>query len=265
MTKKSKLARSFDHEAQLYHEIRPQYPKELFDELIKITHLAADAKLLEIGPGTGQATKTLAARNYAITAIEIGAALAEIARHELRKYPNVNIITGAFEEVELPLHSFDLVFAATAFHWINPALQFRKPHQLLKSDGHLAIIHTHHISDGQGDVFFHMSQPIYQRYFPKSNNVKPKLPEQHEIKLGKLDNKLFQQIHFQLFPLTIRYSAKEYRQLINTYSPTLRLPPEKRFTFLNDIQNLIEEKFEGYLEKYFSISLLIGKKYCLDK
>ena len=261
MTKKLTLARSFDQEARLYHEIRPSYPEAMFDDLIRSTSLPAKAKIVEIGPGTGQATKSLAARGYSITAIEIGKTLAEIARRELQQYPDVTIINDAFENVELPAQSFDLIFAATSFHWIKPGLQYRKPHQLLKSNGHLAIVHTHHISDNAGDLFFHASQPIYRKYFPKSNKPNIALPTQQEIQPGKLDDKLFELSCFQTYPLRIDYTAKKYTQLINTYSPTLRLPPEKRSDFLSEIQYLIETAFNNKLQKYFAISLTVARKF----
>lgn len=260
MKKIQEAGRSFDRQASLYHEIRPQYPRALFDELINVTGLPPQANLLEIGPGTGQATKALAEKGYTITAIEIGASLADIARHELRQYPHVSIITGAFEDVELPAQEFDLVFAATAFHWIKPVARYRKPHQLLKPGGHLAIIHTHHVSDGQGDLFFHASQPIYKKYFPKSTNTKKELPQQQALTPGKLDGKLFRLSYFKTFPLHIRYTAKQYVQLINTYSPTLRLPQDKRSAFLSDVEDLITEKFDEHLEKYFAMSLTVAKK-----
>jgi len=260
MKRITKLGLSFDQEASLYHTIRPSYPDELFDDLIMAAGLPPQAKIIEIGPGTGQATKPLATCGYEIKGIEIGTSLAEIARRELRDYPNVEIITGAFEEVGLPAQSFDLVFAATSFHWIKPGLQYLKPHQLLKSNGHLAIVHTHHISDNKGDLFFHASQPVYKKYFPKSNKPNIALPTQQEIKPGKLDKKLFELSHFQTFPLRIDYTAKEYVQLINTYSPTLRLPDEKRAAFLSDIQHLIMNEFEGRLKKYFCISLTVARK-----
>jgi SAM-dependent methyltransferase len=260
MTKISTLARSFDQEAPLYHSIRPRYPEAVFDDLIQSTGLQAKAKIVEIGPGTGQATKSLATRGYSIIAIEIGESLSNIAHCELREYSNVAIINDAFENVELPIQSFDLVFAATSFHWIKPGLQYLKPHQLLKSNGHLAIVHTHHISDSKGDLFFHASQPVYKKYFPKSNKPNIALPTQQEIKHGKLDEKLFELSHFQTFPLRIDYTANEYVQLINTYSPTLRLPLEKRVAFLKDIQHLIMSEFEGRLEKYSCISLTVARK-----
>lgn len=259
MTNITTLARSFDQVAPLYHAVRPQYPAALFEALITATHLCPQSQILEIGPGTGQATKPLAARGFAITAIELGTSLAQIARQELQGYPKVNIVSGAFEEIQMPSQSFDLVFAAIAFHWIKPGLRFAKSHQLLKQNGHLAIIHVHHVSDGQGDSFFHASQPIYQKYFPKSTNTKKGLPGKDDIKPQKINDTFFHSTHFQTFPFNTCYSGEEYKQLLNTYSPTLRLPTAKRTAFSKDIHHLIEEKFEGQIEKYFSISLTIAK------
>lgn len=260
MKRITKLGLSFDKEASLYHAIRPNYPEELFDDLATNANLSPQAKILEIGPGTGQATKPLAKRNYELTGIEIGASLAAIARNELSQFNNVDIITGAFEDIELAPESFDLIFSAISFHWIKPGWKYRKPHQLLKPNGHLAIVHTHPISDGQGDTFFHASQPIYQKYFPRSNNLKSSLPLQSEIAPYEIDNQLFELSHFATFPMTHHYSGEKYRQLVNTYSPTLRLPLGKREAFLDDIQQLIETDFNNILQKYFAISLTIARK-----
>jgi SAM-dependent methyltransferase len=260
MKRITKLGLSFDTEADLYHAVRPNYPGELFDDLVVAADLPPQAKIVEIGPGTGQATKSFAERGYEIIGVEIGKSLAEIARRELHQFPNVEIITGAFEDVELPAQSFDLVFSAISFHWIKPGWQYRKPHQLLKAKGYLAIVHTHHVSDGNGDLFFHASQSIYQKYFPNSNNLKSALPAEQEIKPYKLDDGLFKLSHFHTFPWNITYTAEEYRQLVNTYSPTLQLPPERRNSFLDDIQYLIETNFDNRLQKYFVISLTVARK-----
>lgn len=259
MTNIRKIGSTFDREADLYHSIRPRYPDGLFDALERATQLPHAAQIVEIGPGTGQATLSLAERNYAITAIEIGPALADIARRQLRDFSNVNIITGAFEDIDLTPHSFDLIFAATAFHWIKPGIAFHKSRHLLKPGGHLAIVHTHHISDGKGDLFYYASQPIYQKYFPRSTNTKAQLPSAAQLKPWKIEEQLFSPIHFETFPLTVNYTAREYTQLLNTYSPTLRLPDEKRVNFLSDIEELINARFGGVLEKYFSLSLTVAQ------
>jgi SAM-dependent methyltransferase len=248
------IRRTFDHEAILYNQARPHYPAELFSVLIGITGIKTDDKLLEIGPGTGQATVPLAKMGYHIVGIELGEHLAVVARHELSRYPNAEIITGAFEEVELEPHSFDLIYSATAFHWIKPEVRFTRTHDLLVPDGHLAIIHTNHVSHGVTDKFHSESQPIYDRYWP------PKISNpaaSHTIQPPEFDHTLFQQVHFQTFPLTIRYNAQQYADLLNTYSPILTLPAGKRQAFLREMRDLIESKFDGRYDKDFTMSLTL--------
>lgn len=256
----NKLRRTFNKEAELYNAIRPHYPTELFEQLVESVNLSAKARLLEIGPGTGQATKPLAEQGYEIIAVEMGAALADVARRELAQYLKVKVITGTFEDANLPSKTFDLVFSATAFHWIKQDVAFIKTSQLLKPAGHLAIIHTHHVSDQKGDLFFNATVPIYDRYFPPGDNKKPFLPPITEIKPTTLDEKLFKQIYFGVFPEVINYSAKEYAQLLNTFSPTLALPKTKRTAFLHEIETLINTKFNGQIQKHFGMSLTIAAK-----
>lgn len=260
MTDDTELRHTFNQEAQLYNESRPLYPDALFEKLVEVIALPPKAKLVEIGPGTGQATKPLAQRGYEITAIELGAALADIARYELRLYPDVRVVTGAFEDIDLPINTFDLVFAATAFHWIKRETRYAKPYQVLKPNGHLAIIHTNHVSDEQGDTFFKATQPLYDRYFMSDKDEKFTLPKFDSIEPIELDKKLFQLAHFQRFPMIITYTATEYAKLLHTYSPTLALPKQKRAAFLNDIEALINKRFEGGVDKHFVISLTIARK-----
>jgi len=260
MSEKSVLRHTFDEVALLYHKARPCYPDELFSTLIEVTNLRNDSKLLEIGPGTGQATKPFAEKGFDITAIELGAALAKVARHEFRDYKNVRIITGAFEETVLPINSFDLVFAATSFHWIQHSLKYLKPYQVLNHKGHLAIIHTNHISDEKGDAFFNASQSIYDHYDFTDKHQKPRLPNNKELKAIDVDEHLFKLIHFQLFPISITYSAKQFVELLNTFSNHLAAPKKVQQDFVDEIESLINTSFHGKIDKHFSMSLTVAKK-----
>lgn len=260
MTKDDTLRDTFDADAELYHASRPHYPAELFEVLIDTTKLDKTAHLLEIGIGTGQATKPLAKEGYKITAIELGKNLANVAQRELVKYPNVKIIQGAFEDIDLPANSFDLIYAATTFHWIKPDVQFSKPHKLLKQDGYLAVIHTEHVSDEAGDVSVEASQPIYDKYTPKNTDGKFTLPTIDNLEPTKIDDSLFELIIFKVFPLTIKYSAKEYTNLLLTYSPTIALPTDKQNGFLNDMHDLIESQFNDSISKSFAMTLTIARK-----
>jgi len=260
MIDNNSLRQTFDEVAVQYNEARPGYPDELFSTLINSTGLHRGAKLLEIGPGTGQATKSLAEKGFDITAIELGEALAEVAKYELRDYKKVQIIKGAFEEITLPATSFDLVFTATSFHWIDPSSKYLKTHEVLKSKGHLAIIHTNHISDENGDTFFKISQPIYDRYDFTDKHRKPELPKSKDLKPDDIDESLFRLIHFQLFHVIITYSAKNFVRLLGTYSTHLAASKEVRQAFFNEIGNLINDKFQGKIDKHFSMSLTVAEK-----
>ncbi|HSX29189.1 MAG TPA: class I SAM-dependent methyltransferase [Candidatus Saccharimonadales bacterium] len=255
------LRETFDEDAERYNQFRPHYPQPLFDKLITDTGINADSSLLEIGPGTGQATKPLARLGADITAIELGAALAKKAQQELQQYRNAHIITGAFEGADLPAATYDLIFSATAFHWIKDEDKFTKAAKLLKPEGYLAIIHTEHIYDEKGDAFYTASRPIYDTYWPpKGDSSPPRLPTSHDIQAPYIDSHFFTPKSFTVFPIVTAYSAKDYAGLLSTYSPVIMLPIAKRQQFLADIAALIDTQFAGKLEKHFAFTLTIAQK-----
>lgn len=261
------LRTTFNADVERYHAMRPHYPEELFEKLIADAHLPEHAELLEIGPGTGQATKPLVERGYHITAIELGDELAAKAREALTDYPNVEVITGAFEDVDLPAGHYDLIYSATAFHWIKPEYKFAKPHNLLKPGGHLAIIHTEHVSDEAGDAFFLASKHIYQKYHAhvkdmpinKYDDFTP--PQLKDLQPPeKIDEALFSLESFTVFPMTISYTSQEYVDLLATYSPHLALPEDKRAGFMGDIKVLIDKDYGGRMTKHYGMTLTIAKR-----
>jgi 16S rRNA A1518/A1519 N6-dimethyltransferase RsmA/KsgA/DIM1 with predicted DNA glycosylase/AP lyase activity len=99
----------FDEVAELYDRVRPGYPDDLFDELAAA--LPRSPVVVEVGPGTGQATKGLVARGARVTAVELGAQLAAVLARNL---PTVNVVIGPFEKVDLASGSFDAVVAASS-------------------------------------------------------------------------------------------------------------------------------------------------------
>lgn len=253
------LKTTFNQNADAYNKYRPHYPAALFDTLVEQTHLSPAAELLEIGPGTGQATADMAARGYTITGIELGEYLAGKAREVLAPYQNVTILTGAFEDADLPTDHYDLIYAATAFHWIQDSAKFAKTAKLLKDAGYLAVIHTEHVSDEQGDKFFVASHPVYAKYERNAPHVQS-LPHADELAPRPFDVDLFELVDFAVFPYDATYSPDDYLGLVGTYSPTLALPPHRRAEFLEDLRELITTSFGGKVTRHFAMTLTILQK-----
>src|SRR5690348_2105073 len=98
MQNRQQLRQTFDQYAQLYDEARPGYPETLFDDIVSLSGIPAQGRILEIGCGTGKATVPMARRGYHILAIELGANLAAVARRNLELYPQARVYTGSFED-----------------------------------------------------------------------------------------------------------------------------------------------------------------------
>ena len=128
---------SFNEAAAIYDEIRPSYPPELFDTLLQL--LPSGPEIVEVGPGTGQATKDLLARGARVHAIEIGSAMAAKLRSNLPS-DRLRVSVGDFEKLDVATASADAVFSATAYHWIARPAQTDRPASLLRPGGVIAIV-----------------------------------------------------------------------------------------------------------------------------
>ena len=118
MVRDRSLRTTFNEVAETYDEVRPGYPEEAIEDIISISRIPQSGKILEVGCGTGQATKPFAERGYSMHCLEIGHNLARIAVEKFRGYPNVRIENVAFEGWDVMHCMYDIVLSATAFHWI---------------------------------------------------------------------------------------------------------------------------------------------------
>ena len=134
------LGRLFDEVPELYDRVRPAYPDELFADLAAITGTGRLSSVLEVGCGTGQATRSLAASGYSVTAIEPGAGMAALARQRLAAFGNVEVENATFEEWDDRGRRFDVLAAASAWHWVDPSIGWRRAHDVLRPGGWMALL-----------------------------------------------------------------------------------------------------------------------------
>jgi SAM-dependent methyltransferase len=131
----------FGADPRNYNEIRPPYPEPLYAFLLTTGALRANTSTLEIGAGNGLATRRLLDFGvHPLTVVEpdprfspLLTAIAQLYKAEIR------CIAASFEEAELPRRHYDLVAAATSFHWIQPAIGLAKVAAVLKPGGYVAL------------------------------------------------------------------------------------------------------------------------------
>jgi SAM-dependent methyltransferase len=130
----------FDEVPELYDRVRPTYPDELFADLVAITGMGGRSSVLEVGCGTGQATRSLAALGCSVTAVERGAGMAALARQRLAAFRNVEVETSMFEEWDDRGRRFDVLVAAAAWHRVDPSIGWRRAHDVLHPAGWAALL-----------------------------------------------------------------------------------------------------------------------------
>jgi len=253
------LRASFDQDAELYDRVRPRYPPALFDELVGLAGLPAAGRVLEIGCGTGQATLPLARRGYQVRCVELGANMARVARRNLRDCPDASVEVSAFEEWELSGGPYDLVLAATCWHWIDPDVRFRKAAAALRPGGALALVGTAHVSDGRGDAFFARAQEVYVRCEPETAGQWTGLPAATAGGPPEVDRELFGPPAFRRFPWSASYDARRYVDVLNTYSGHRTLPDGQRECLYGGIAGLIDAEFGGRIEKRYLFTLAVAR------
>lgn len=132
--------RLFNEIADQYDRNRPTYPDALIDRACEVTGLGPGAGVLEIGCGTGQLTRSLVARRLRVTAVEPGEQLISRARDHLNGAGEVQFVNARLEEARLPDAHYQAVFSASAIHWVDPDVSWRKLADALVDGGTLALV-----------------------------------------------------------------------------------------------------------------------------
>jgi SAM-dependent methyltransferase len=112
----------------------------LFADLVAIAGMADNGSVLEVGCGTGQATRSLARLGCSVTAVEPGVGMAALARQRLADVGNVNVDRSTFEEWDDRGRRFDVLVAASAWHWVDPSVGWQRAHEVLNPGGWMALL-----------------------------------------------------------------------------------------------------------------------------
>lgn len=255
------LRHTFDEVAETYDRVRPRYPEALFDEIVQLGQLLPGARVLEVGPGTGIATLPMAKRGFEVHAVELGAALAEVARHNLADFPKSRIEVADFETWELPPEPFDLVMSATAWHWIDPEIGYAKAARALKPGGALAILSYRHVAGGDMG-FFEASQECYLQFMP---GTEPgfRLPESESFQPNTTAleaSGLFEPPAVRKIVAERSFTTEEYLALLSTFSDHRALAEDAREGLFSCLRALLHGRFGGKVKKRYAYFLLLARR-----
>lgn len=257
------LRGTFDRAASQYQRARPDYPPDLYRDLIGIVGLRPDARLLEVGCGPGKATLPLAQRGFRITALELGDGLAAEARRNLAGFPKVTVTRVPFEEWEPDApHTFNLVYAATAWGWLDPQVRCSKAAHLLVPDGHLAVWGATHGFPPAFDPFFTEIQNVYREIGEDyGEDWPPSPPEAMPDQSAELEGfGHFETVAVRRYVWERRYSADAYIALLDTFSGHIAMDPAKREYLYAEIRRRLAARADGQLTRHWVSVLTIGRR-----
>ncbi|MFD4023912.1 class I SAM-dependent methyltransferase [Streptomyces sp. NPDC058576] len=262
-TRRALLRRTFDEDAELYDRARPGYPPELYDDLTDLAGAGPGSRVLEIGCGTGQATVPLAGLGCRVTAVEAGPHMSAIARRNLAGCPAAEVVTAEFESWPLPAEPFDVVLAATAFHWIDPAVRVPRAADALRPGGALAVVRSQHVMGGTEEFFVEV-QRCYERFDPATPpGMRPPAADDvdntdHAEEVARSGR--FGRTVFRRYERDLTYTTAEYLDVLRTYSGHRALPEAARSGLLACVAGLIDGRYGGRVSKRYLIELGVSHR-----
>ena len=240
----------FDEIAAEYDRRRPTYPDELVDQACQVAGIGSGDHVLEVGCGSGQLTRGLVARGLHVTALEPGKSLIALARQNLEGAGEVEFVNAQFEDALLPREQFQAVFSASAFHWVDPKVSWRKTADVLVPGGTLALVQYCGLEEPRSKrdqeaalAAMRKVAPDIAANWPAYRDLDATLAGMEQRRgnvsevwawLGSYDigqdyaGRLFGDVQVAVMPKLIEHTPDELNALVRTMSFYARLSPDQR-------------------------------------
>jgi ubiquinone/menaquinone biosynthesis C-methylase UbiE len=250
----------FDEVADEYDRTRPMYPDALVDRACEVAGLGSGDPVLEIGCGTGQLTRSLVARGLRVTAVEPGGNLIRLAGQNLAGAGSVEFVNARFEDAALPSGCFRAVFSASALHWVDPTVGWRKIADVLAAGGTLALLSYFGVDeprsrDDQDAMLAAMARvapdiaagwPVYRDIDGTLEGVERRRGNVSEVWawLGSYDMaqddaaRLFDDVQVALAPKLVEQTGSELNATFRTMSYYARLSPSQRKALAQECESI---------------------------
>jgi SAM-dependent methyltransferase len=205
----------FGTAAERYERFRLGYPDEVVDRTVRYAGRPVRTAV-EVGAGTGKATRAFASRGISVTAVEPDAEMFSILERETLGMP-VTPVRSTYEAYDGP--PADLLYAGAAMHWTVPTTRWTNAAELLVPGGAVAVFGAEMrvADDGVRDDFEQArNQFLRDDSYP------------HEPLDGLEESGLFTDVTEEVLPREVLVPQREFVGYLSTVSAYLVLPYAER-------------------------------------
>lgn len=253
-------SRSFDAWALDYDRYRPTYPQSLFDHIAARLELPNDARVADLGAGTGKAARQMARRGWHVVAVEPGEGMLDVLRARAEQEGLAIVARQASaEDTGLPDASVDLVRAGQAFHWFDKARAVPEMARIVRPGGGVAIFWNGRADD---------RSPFLSAY---TDLLEHYLPEHHidrQERESTAPRELSEGGWFEIVPdktqlrHDVAMTADDFVSYVFTGSQIrLFIEPDAQERLKSDIRELIQGHFgDGEVIVPYDVDVYVGQR-----
>ncbi len=235
-----------------YDDVRPGYPSWIFEKLTDTGALATGIATLEIGPGTGLATRGLIELGAnPLTLVEPDKRFAQMLERATRQHPHCTIHHDSFEAVDLADNRFDLTVAATCFHWIEPVTGFAKIRRTLNRGGVVALIWNVLQVLGKDDPFHDATTSLLAPLSASPSGAPDSLPFglDQDARAHDARQAGFSEVDYEETRWSYSLSTTQVGKLYEGFSQVQRMPERGRNELLEQLMQIADSDFGGKVER----------------
>lgn len=202
----------------------------------------------------------MAALGWIIDAVEPGRRLSAELRAD-SGLGSVRVQNARFEDATVEPSSFDVVVAATSWHWVDAAVGYRKARTALRPRGVIGLMWNAHVPDTTHPDWV----PIRRAYL----DVAPELADLARLTPDRVDydpvsdleqSGCFDDVAQGAWPFEVSYSAAEFLVLIGTYASHRALDAQQRQRLGERLRSAIDDELGGYVTKPYEALLVLGRR-----
>lgn len=226
----------FDTIPEQFDRYRPRYSAELFSDLIAYAGIGPGRAVLELGPGTGQATEPILQTGCDYHAIELGGHLCAVMKRKYGARANFHIVNDDFITHDFGDRRFDLIYSAATIQWIPEEIAFSKTFALLRPGGTLAMMLTRGDYRTPNEALYQRIQKVYDEY------SRPEIRYEHgSFRYDHASDYGYVGFEKREYHGRRVFTAEEYVGFCGTHCDHIVIPEPYKSAFFEGLRKAVEE------------------------